>query len=61
MGRLLKFYEDVQGIDLYPIVTLCIFMAFFSIMTWWAIKAKSKDLDVLAQMPLEDNKDNDAS
>ncbi len=55
MGRLLKFYEDVQGIDLYPILTLGILVSFFSIMTWWALKAKSKDLDVLAQMPLEDN------
>lgn len=61
MGRLLKFFEDVQGVDLYPIMTLGIFMAFFSVMTWWALTAKSKDLDNLAQMPLEDNNDNNAS
>lgn len=55
MGRFLKFFKDVDGVDIYPAIALTMFMLFFAAVTYWAIKAKRSDMDSHAQLPLDDN------
>ena len=55
MGRFLKFFKDVDGVDICPAIALTMFMVFFVAVTYWAIKAKRSDMDNAAQLPLDDN------
>ena len=55
MGRFLKFFKDVDGVDIYPAIALTMFMVFFVAVTYWAIKAKRSDMENAAQLPLDDN------
>ncbi|MEY2998664.1 MAG: hypothetical protein RLZZ02_473 [Bacteroidota bacterium] len=53
MSRLLTFFKNVDGVSLYPILALGMFIAFFAIVTLWALYTRSTDMDRYAQLPLD--------
>ena len=47
--------QSIEGIEIYPILSLIIFVSFFALMGIWVMKAKKSYLDSMANMPLRDN------
>ncbi|MGB1269634.1 MAG: CcoQ/FixQ family Cbb3-type cytochrome c oxidase assembly chaperone [Flavobacteriaceae bacterium] len=45
--------ETIEGIEIYPIISLLIFFAFFIALFWWVIKSKSSYIDKVSQLPLD--------
>ncbi|MGB1284612.1 MAG: CcoQ/FixQ family Cbb3-type cytochrome c oxidase assembly chaperone [Polaribacter sp.] len=45
--------ESITGIEIYPIISLLIFFAFFIALFWWVIKSKSSYIDKVSQLPLD--------
>lgn len=51
-----SFYlSDIEGISIYPIISLIIFFTFFIGLFVWVTKLKKDSVDACKNIPLEDN------
>ncbi|WP_397363049.1 CcoQ/FixQ family Cbb3-type cytochrome c oxidase assembly chaperone [Olleya sp. R77988] len=48
-----KHLESIVGIEIYPILSLLIFFAFFVILFWWVFTAKKDYITKVSNIPLE--------
>lgn len=47
--------NGINGIDLYPVISLLIFVPFFAGLIWWVIKVDKKHIQKLERLPLDLN------
>lgn len=54
---MLKFVKDhlasIDGVAIYPIISLSIFFLFFLALFWWVFTAKKEYIESVKQIPLE--------
>ena len=54
---MLKFVKNhmdsIEGIEIYPIISLLIFFIFFVGLFWWVYTAKKDYIDAMSDIPLE--------
>jgi len=54
---MLKFVKDhmasIDGIEIYPIMSLSIFFVFFVALFWWVFTAKKEYIKEVSEFPLE--------
>lgn len=50
--------ETMQGIEIYPLISLAIFFTFFVVLLVWVIRMKKSDIDEISRIPLEDDAPN---
>ena len=51
--------RSIEGVDIYPVISLALFFLFFSFMMFRVAKMKKKDVQYLSSMPTtEDKADN---
>jgi len=54
---MLKFVKDhmtsIDGIEIYPIMSLSIFFVFFIALFWWVFTAKKEYIKEVSEFPLE--------
>ncbi|WP_152287037.1 CcoQ/FixQ family Cbb3-type cytochrome c oxidase assembly chaperone [Flavicella marina] len=54
---MLKFIKhhmtEIEGIEIYPIISLLIFFIFFTALFWWVFSSKKEYLDKVSQIPFE--------
>ncbi len=59
---MLKFIKghmaSIDGIEIYPIISLLIFFTFFVVLFWWVFTAKKDYISTVSNLPLEDDNDN---
>lgn len=56
------YFERIQGIELYPVISLLIFFIFFVLLFVWVITADKKYINKMKGLPLDDvklNEEND--
>ena len=59
MFKFIKQYaETIKGIDIYPIISLFIFVLFFIAVLWYVTKMDKTRVDELKNLPLDLNDDN---
>ncbi|MDX1350141.1 MAG: CcoQ/FixQ family Cbb3-type cytochrome c oxidase assembly chaperone [Putridiphycobacter sp.] len=46
---------SIDGIEIYPIISLVIFLAFFVGVIWYLVKTDKKTINELKQMPLDED------
>lgn len=51
--------ETIQGIEIYPIISLLIFFLFFVVLFWWVFTAKKDYVEEVSQIPLDSKNDNE--
>ena len=49
--------RSIDGAEIFPIIALILFFAFFVGITIWAYKRDKKTVDEIANMPLDDMSD----
>ena len=54
-----NYMETISGIEIYPFISLLIFFTFFVILFWWVFTAKRDYINVVSNLPLENNNQND--
>ncbi|WP_166964926.1 CcoQ/FixQ family Cbb3-type cytochrome c oxidase assembly chaperone [Yeosuana marina] len=54
-----NYMETISGIEIYPIISLLIFFAFFVILFWWVFSAKKEYINTVSNLPLDNNNQND--
>lgn len=47
--------ESIEGVAVYPIISLLIFFIFFVALFWWVITAKKQYINEISALPLENN------
>jgi cbb3-type cytochrome oxidase subunit 3 len=47
--------ETIQGIEIYPLISLVIFFAFFIGLLYYVVKLRKTDVDEWSEMPLEED------
>ncbi|HZJ36221.1 MAG TPA: CcoQ/FixQ family Cbb3-type cytochrome c oxidase assembly chaperone [Gillisia sp.] len=56
---MLKFIEghmsSIEGIEIYPIISLLIFFIFFVLLISWVITAKKEYVEEVSKIPFESN------
>ena len=48
----------IEGVSLYPIISLIICFTFFIILFWWVLSYKKKDLNEISNLPFNDDDQN---
>ena len=49
----------IDGIEIYPIISLLIFVLFFAFIVTYVIKMRKKDVEFLSAIPLENESENE--
>lgn len=59
MFKFIKQYaETIRGIDIYPIISLFIFLLFFIAVLWYVKKMDKRKVEEMSKLPLDRNEDN---
>ena len=53
-----KVISSIPGIDLYPVISLLIFVIFFTGLVIWTFRADRARLEAIARTPIEDDEQN---
>ena len=59
MFKFIKQYaETIKGIDIYPLISLFIFLLFFIAVLWYVKKMDKRSVEEMSNLPLDINDDN---
>lgn len=59
MLRFIKHHlTGIDGVSIYPIISLLIFVIFFASVMTYVIRMKRNEVDELSQIPFETNEEN---
>lgn len=47
--------ENIDGVAIYPIISLLIFFTFFVALYWWVFTTKKEHINEMSHMPLEED------
>lgn len=47
--------ENIDGVEIYPIISLLIFFIFFIALFWWVFTAKKEHITTVSNIPLNDD------
>ena len=50
--------ESIEGIEIYPIISLIIFFSFFIVLFWWVFTSKKDYIDRVSNIPFESTTNN---
>tara|TARA_R110000868_G_scaffold355377_3_gene616885 strand:+ start:1898 stop:2092 length:195 start_codon:yes stop_codon:yes gene_type:complete len=54
MLKFVKGYmESIDGVATYPMISLLIFFAFFTVLFWWVFTASKEHIKEVSEIPLE--------
>ena len=49
--------EKIDGVEIYPIISLLIFFTFFVLVAYLVIKTDKKEIDEMSRLPLDNDTD----
>ena len=50
-----ELLQSIVGVEIYPIISLVLFLSIFLIVVWWAIRMDKKRVLHLSNLPLEND------
>lgn len=51
--KLKNYLETISGVSVYPIVSLLLFVAFFTIVTLWVMRTDKETIKHIENLPLD--------
>lgn len=51
--------EQIDGVAIYPIISLLIFFTFFVVLFWWVFTAKNEHINEVSNIPLDNNQNDE--
>jgi len=52
--KFINYLGDIDGVSIYPFITLMIFFGFFVGLILFVVRAKKEDMDRLSNMPIDE-------
>ncbi len=56
--KFINYLSSIAGVEIYPLISLVVFVLFFTILVIYVIKTDKKHIDRMSDMPLEKNEGN---
>ncbi|UCS93016.1 cbb3-type cytochrome c oxidase subunit 3 [Echinicola marina] len=53
-----EILTSIENVEIYPILSLLIFVLFFIGVAWWVVKADKQYIDHMKSLPMEDDNPN---
>ncbi len=50
--------ENIDGVQIYPLISLIIFVVFFVALFWWVFTAKKSHIEEVSRIPLDNDLNN---
>ncbi|MGB5982291.1 MAG: CcoQ/FixQ family Cbb3-type cytochrome c oxidase assembly chaperone [Nonlabens sp.] len=50
--------ENIDGVEIYPMISLLIFFFFFVALFWWVFTAKKEHIEEVSNIPLDQSLNN---
>ncbi len=50
--------ENIDGVQIYPLISLIIFVVFFVALFWWVFTAKKSHIEEVSKLPLDNDLNN---
>jgi len=50
--------ESIDGVQIYPLISLLIFFVFFVVLFWWVYTAKKSHIEEVSNIPLDNDINN---
>lgn len=50
--------EKIDGVEIYPLISLVIFVVFFIGLFWWVFTAKKSHIEEVSRLPLDNDLNN---
>ena len=47
--------ETIDGVAIYPMISLLIFFIFFALLFWWVLTAKKDHIKQVSNLPLDND------
>ncbi|HLS11474.1 MAG TPA: hypothetical protein VK050_04890 [Flavobacteriaceae bacterium] len=47
--------ENIDGVAIYPIISILIFFTFFAALYWWVFTSKKEHIDEMSNIPWDDD------
>ena len=54
-----NYLTEIKGVEIYPIISLLMFVVFFAIVTIWVMRWDNKTVEKMGNIPLSDNIEKD--
>ncbi|MCM4167712.1 CcoQ/FixQ family Cbb3-type cytochrome c oxidase assembly chaperone [Arenibacter sp. H213] len=55
MFKFVKGYmESIDGVAIYPMISLLIFFVFFTVLFWWVFTASKEHIKEVSELPLKE-------
>ncbi|MBU2555412.1 MAG: CcoQ/FixQ family Cbb3-type cytochrome c oxidase assembly chaperone [Bacteroidetes bacterium] len=55
MKIVINSLERIAGVEIYPIISLIIFFAFFTLVTYLVLRTSKEEIEEMSHLPLDDN------
>lgn len=49
--------ENIEGAQIYPMISLLIFFLFFVVLLWFVLKMSKERVEILSNIPLEETEE----
>lgn len=56
-----EYLQSIDGVSIYPIISLIIFIVFFAVIIIWMFKVDKNYLKKMSNLPLETDEDNNSN
>jgi cytochrome c oxidase cbb3-type subunit 3 len=53
--KFIHYLETITGVGIFPLTSLAIFFAFFTVVALWSFKADKKYITAMSEIPFADN------
>ncbi|MFT3682164.1 MAG: CcoQ/FixQ family Cbb3-type cytochrome c oxidase assembly chaperone [Ferruginibacter sp.] len=50
------YLEKIAGVSIYPVISLLLFVAFFTIVTLWVLRTDKRIIEHIENLPLDNEK-----
>lgn len=50
--------EEIDGVQIYPLISLLIFFVFFVVLFWWVFTTKKSHIEEVSNIPLDNDINN---
>lgn len=52
--KFINYLESITGIGIYPLISLIVFVVFFSLVSFYVIKGNKKHFEKLSNLPINE-------
>lgn len=53
--KFINYLESITGVGIYPMISLLLFVVFFTAVTWYVLRADKNYMESVSRIPIEND------